>query len=102
MRIPALKASNVQELRKLVKQVPTELRDLARMERRHFMKMDAKYPDSSAYAIARGGAYNNSRLAQVVDELRQKNAAEYYNKQPFTISTERKMPNVVKASSYLD
>ena len=36
MQIPALKASNVQELRKLVKQVPTELRDLARMERRHF------------------------------------------------------------------
>lgn len=101
MRIPALKASNVQELRKLVKQVPTELRDAARIERREFLKMDAKHPDSSSYAISRGGAQAASKLAKFIDELRSQNATEFYNKQPFTISTERKMPNVVKASSFL-
>lgn len=101
MRIPSVKASNVQELRKLVKQVPTELRNAARKERREFLKMDLTQPGSASYVIARDGAQEASKLAKFIDELRLQNATEFYNKQPFTISTERKIPNVVKASSFL-
>lgn len=82
MKIPALKAENVQGLRKLVTQVPTEIRDAARAERRRLIQMDREMPDYSSFAITRGALNSNQRLAKVVDELKTKNASSFYQRQP--------------------
>ncbi len=82
MKIPALKAENVQNLRQLVKKVPVEIRDIARKERQNLIKMDKEMPGSSAYAIARGALNGNADLAKVVDVLNSKNAVNFYQRQP--------------------
>lgn len=82
MRIPALKAENVQRLRKLVAEVPTEMRDAARAERRKLIQMDKEMPGSSAYAVARGALNGNAKLAEYVDVLNAKNATSFYQRQP--------------------
>ena len=82
MRIPSLKAENVQSLRRLVKQVPVELRDTARGERKRLIQMDKEIEGSSAYAVARGALNANARLAEFVDKLKSKSAVDFYQRQP--------------------
>lgn len=98
MNIPKLKSENVQQLRKLVAEVPKEVRDLARIERRYLQKMDAAYPSSSSYVISRGGLYNNTKLAQTIDKLNSKNAAEFYQRQPSAQKAATEVVEVIKAS----
>lgn len=98
MNIPKLKSENVQQLRKLVTEVPKEVRDLARMERRYIQQMDTAYPGSSSYVLSRGGLYNNTKLAQTVDNLNAKNAVEFYQRQPSAQKVSTEAIEVVKAS----
>ena len=82
MIIQAVKAQNVQKLRKLVSQVPTEIRDAARAERRKLIQMDKAMPGSSAFAEARGALNSNAKLAEYIEKLNAKSAASFYQRQP--------------------
>ncbi len=82
MRIPALKAANVQNLRKLVDKVPTELRDAARAERKNLIRMEKEMEGSSSYAVARGALNANAKLAEYVDKLNAQSATSFYQRQP--------------------
>ncbi len=82
MRIPALKAENVQILRKLVDKVPVELRNAARAERKNLIRMEKEMEGSSSYAVARGALNANAELAAFVDKLNAKSAVSFYQRQP--------------------
>ena len=96
MFVQHIQKSNIQQLRKMVHQVPTELRNLARAERQHLIKMDMQKPGTASYVFSHGEATKNNVLKQVINELRAKNAETFY-KLPNTQMPKPAMQQVVKA-----
>ena len=100
MFIQPIPPSRIQELRKMVRVVPTELRNLARAERQQLIKMDLKTPGTSSYISSHGGMTNNNLLKEVINSLRAKNAETFY-KAPSVAMEKTAAPQVVKADMIL-
>ena len=96
MFVQKLANSQIQELRKMVKVVPNELRNMARIERQNLIKMDLETPGAASYISSHGGTANNNILKEVINALRTKNAETFYKIQNGQIQKPT-MPQVVKA-----
>ena len=92
--------SQIQVLRKIVKAVPTELRNMARAERQELIKMDLVKPGSASYVISHGEATKNNILKEIIRELKTKHAENFYKLQNNPI-VKPSMPEVVKADMIL-
>ena len=100
MFVQHVQKSHIQQLRKIIHQVPTDLRNMARAERQHLIKMDMKKPGTSSYVFSHGEATKNNVLKQIINELRAKNADSFYKLQN-TPTQKPAMPPVIKADMIL-
>lgn len=78
MKVPSVRAENVQSLRNLVKKVPAQLRDKARAERQAVIRMEKQSEGSSSYAISRGALNSNATLSEFVKKVQ----STFFQRQP--------------------
>lgn len=82
MITPKVNSTGMQELRSIINKVPTNLRNLARTERREIQKLELQQPGTASYVLSRGGLENNAKLSELIKTLKAKNASAFYQRQP--------------------
>lgn len=68
------------ELRSIIREVPKEIRNLARRERQDLCRMEAQYPGSYSYAMAKGTCVENAKLQSFLSEIYSREAQREYMK----------------------
>lgn len=95
----------------IIKNIPTELRNAARKERKVIINETKKDPIAASFMAAKGelSYVSNNILKAKLAELNKKLAAEAYaetnqfvHRQPMGNVAQQVKPDVVKASSYLN